>query len=225
MTVELTKTCKGCAEVKQLSLFHKHKQMADGHLNFCKVCFYEKSKANRAAKPTLRKEEYIRRRERLGHMTMPEYIAKRKGNIKSRADVCRDSNAKRKDKIAAYRKQYEQANKERIAARRAATIDSRREVKRLWRANNPGLVLADSAKRRAAKINRTPAWLTDFDFIKIKYLYQLAAMRTKAQGRPWHVDHIIPLQGALVSGLHVPSNLRAVPAIENMQKSNHYEVA
>lgn len=225
MISELTKTCKGCAKTKALSLFHLHKKMKDGRLNFCKVCFYEKAKANRAAKPNLRKEEYIRRREKIGHMTRAEYTKKRNENTKSRADVCRDSNIKHKEKRVAYRKQYEQDNKDRISARRATTLEQRREVKRLWRKNNPGLVLADSAKRRAAKLHRTPKWLTDFDFIKIKYLYQLAAMRTNVQKQQWHVDHIIPLQGAFVSGLHVPSNLRVIPAIENMQKSNHYEVA
>jgi hypothetical protein len=225
MIFELTKTCKGCAETKALSLFHLHKQMKDGRLNFCKVCFYEKAKANRAANPNLRKEEYVRRREKIGHMTRAEYTKKRNESAKSRADVCRDSNIKHKEKRVAYRKQYEQDNKDRISTRRANTLEQRREVKRLWRKNNPGLVLADSAKRRAAKIHRTPKWLTDFDFIKIKYLYQLAAMRTKVQKQQWHVDHIIPLQGAFVSGLHVSSNLRVIPAIENMQKSNHYEVA
>lgn len=224
MTLDLTKTCKGCAQVKTMSLFHKHKQMADGHLNFCKVCFYEKSKANRAAKPDLRKAEHARKRERLGHMTMSEYTAKRNENTKSRADICRDSNAKHKSRVEAYRKEYQKANKDRIFAARAARLTERREVKRLWRKNNLGLVLADSANRRAAKLQRTPAWLTEFDLLKIKCLYQLAAMRNRESGYDWHVDHIIPLQGANVCGLHVPSNLRVIPAIDNMRKSNQYEV-
>ena len=224
MTIDLTKTCKGCAQVKTLSLFHKHKQMADGHLNFCKVCFYEKAKANRAANPDSRKAEHARLRERKGFMTMAEYTAKRNENPKSRADVCRDSNAKHKARVQAYRKEYEKANKDRIAAVRAARLIERREVKRLWRKNNLGLVLADAANRRAAKLKRTPAWLTDFDQIKIKCLYQLMAMRNRESGYAWHVDHIIPLQGEFVSGLHVPDNLRVIPAIDNMRKSNQYEV-
>ena len=39
-----------------------------------------------------------------------------------------------------------------------------------------------------------------------------------------HVDHIIPLQGAIVSGLHVEGNLRVITATENMIKRNRYEV-
>ena len=40
----------------------------------------------------------------------------------------------------------------------------------------------------------------------------------------WHVDHIIPLQGKNVSGLHVFSNLRVIPGEENVKKSNKYHV-
>jgi hypothetical protein len=43
-------------------------------------------------------------------------------------------------------------------------------------------------------------------------------------GFQWEVDHIIPLQGKFVSGLHVPTNLQVVPSIINRQKHNRYEV-
>ena len=224
MTVEPTKTCRGCNQVKPLSLFNKHKQMAGGHLNFCKVCTYKKAKEYRITNPDIRKFERARLRVRLGRMTMEEYTAKRNESTKSRAEVCRDSNIKHKDKVAAYRKEYEKANKDRIAAVRAARLIERREVKRLWRKNNLGLVLTDCANRRAAKLKRTPTWLSEFDKIKIKCFYQLAAMRNRESGHSWHVDHIIPLQGEFVSGLHVPNNLRVIPAIDNIRKSNLYEV-
>ena len=74
--------------------------------------------------------------------------------------------------------------------------------------------------RRLAKIQRTPLWLTDIDHERIGNEYKLAAILTKVTGSPWHVDHIIPLQGKMVSGLHVPSNLRVLPATENIRKSN-----
>ena len=223
MTIEPTKTCKGCAQTKLVALFPKHKQMADGHINFCKICHYEKNKAYRAAKPNLRKEEHARLREKKGFMTMAEYTAKRNKNPKSRADVCRDSNIKHKDKVAAYRKEYDKTNKDRIAAVRAARLIERRKVKQIWREKNLGLVLADCAKRRAAKLQRTPKWLSLFDKLKMECLYQLAAMRNRESDQKWHVDHIIPLQGANVCGLHVPGNLRVIPAIDNMRKSNQYE--
>ena len=79
-------------------------------------------------------------------------------------------------------------------------------------------------KRRAAKLQRTPAWLTDFDKLKMECLYQVAAMRTRESGYAWHVDHIIPLQGKTVSGLHVPSNLQVIPATDNLRKNNLYGV-
>ena len=97
--------------------------------------------------------------------------------------------------------------------------------KRSWVQANKGHVNAYNVKRHAAKLQRTPTWLTEFDLLKIKCLYQLAAMRNRESDQKWHVDHIIPLQGEFVSGLHVPSNLRVIPAVENNRKYNRYEVA
>ena len=83
---------------------------------------------------------------------------------------------------------------------------------------------AYEATRRALKMQRTPAWLTDFDKERIQNEYKLAALQTKITGEKWHVDHIVPLQGALVSGLHVPSNLMAMRGRDNISKHNNFEV-
>ena len=78
-------------------------------------------------------------------------------------------------------------------------------------------------KRQVSKKNRTPSWLTSFDLLKMECLYQVAAMRTRESGFMWHVDHVVPLQGKTVSGLHVPWNLQVIPANENLRKYNKYE--
>ena len=93
-----------------------------------------------------------------------------------------------------------------------------------YREKNKAIRAKLQMNRKSAKLQRTPIWLNDFDKLKIQCLYQLAAMRNRESGQTWHVDHIIPLQGEFVSGLHVPSNLQVIPAIENMRKSNHYGV-
>lgn len=98
--------------------------------------------------------------------------------------------------------------------------ENKKQVASNWQKRNKGTVNANTRKRQAALLNRTPAWLTEFDILKMKCLYQVAAMRTRESGEEWHVDHILPLQGKTVSGLHVPSNLRIIPATENIKKSN-----
>jgi 5-methylcytosine-specific restriction endonuclease McrA len=88
----------------------------------------------------------------------------------------------------------------------------------------PAANASATAKRRALKLQRTPTWLTDFDKLKIKCLYSVAAMLTRENKEPWHVDHVIPLQGELVSGLHVPSNMRVLCGKENIAKHNRFVV-
>ncbi len=127
-------------------------------------------------------------------------------------------------------RQYDSEHRDKIngaARRRRSTGDSRQshlDALTRYRAKNQPVRTKLQMARKSAKLKRTPAWLTEFDLLKIKCLYQLAAMRTRESGYDWHVDHIIPLQGAFVSGLHVPSNLRVIPAIDNMRKSNLHEV-
>lgn len=78
--------------------------------------------------------------------------------------------------------------------------------------NNKADYLARNAHRKALKIKATPIWA---DRDKIKEIY-----RSCPKG--FHVDHIIPLKGELVCGLHVEYNLRHLPALENMQKYNKF---
>ena len=95
-------------------------------------------------------------------------------------------------------------------------------AKKAYKKNNPGKVMADGAKRRSAQLKRTPHWLDDDGYWMIEQAYELSALRTKIFGFAWHVDHVLPLQGKYVSGLHVPTNLQVIPATENLRKAHKY---
>lgn len=71
----------------------------------------------------------------------------------------------------------------------------------------------EEAKRRAAKLKATPPWLTKDQIAKIREIYLNCP-----DGH--HVDHIMPLRGKELCGLHVPWNLQYLPAEVNMAKSN-----
>ena len=93
---------------------------------------------------------------------------------------------------------------------------------RNWRKNNPFKNAAKTAKRNAAKLQRTPLWLTQEHHKQIGQFYWEAAEVSKLVGEFYHVDHIVPLQGKTVSGLHVPWNLQILHAQENLSKGNNH---
>ena len=137
----------------------------------------------------------------------------------------------KRERRAAYRV----ANKEKIMAYRAATKEKRRAYNRAWRAANPRLksaetkrwrlknparVRANKAQRRAAQLQRTVSWSNKK---LIEQVYKQAKELTIETGESYHVDHIIPLQGKLVSGLHVETNLQILLAHDNISKSNKFQ--
>ena len=116
------------------------------------------------------------------------------------------------------------SNKERAAKKRAEQPEKIKAAKKSYAQRKKEVINAAVARRKAARLQRTPKWLTPFDMLKIQCIYSIAAMLTRRNGEPWHVDHVIPLQGKNVSGLHVPSNLRVMRGEENVRKHNKFEV-
>ena len=100
--------------------------------------------------------------------------------------------------------------------------EKRLQVSRDWFKNNKHMRSVYEAQYQHAKFQRTPAWLTEDDFWMIEEIYELASLRSKSLGFLWHVDHIIPIRGKNVSGLHVPQNLQVIPWIDNVKKSNRF---
>jgi len=126
------------------------------------------------------------------------------------------------EKHTEWRKNNEEVAKKATKRWEVLNREKHRKTSRAWKQANPHRTAALNAKRESARIQRCPKWLTDDDRWLIDEIYHLSALRTKMTGIEWHVDHIIPLQGKLVSGLHVPLNLRVVTAYENESKGNRY---
>lgn len=101
--------------------------------------------------------------------------------------------------------------------------EKRAEVSRMWAKANPHKRSANEAKRRSQKLNATPPWLSDAQLAHIQRIYKLCSVISEATGQKYHVDHIVPLQGKNVCGLHVPWNLRVIPAKVNLEKSNKHD--
>jgi hypothetical protein len=134
-----------------------------------------------------------------------------------------------KARIAAVKRAYRAANKEKIIANKRAAYLATREAnlaqKREYRQANKGKINFLCSMRKKVVKERTPMWLSPFDRLKIKCYYSVAAMLARNNKEPWHVDHIVPLQGKLVSGLHVPNNLQFLRGVDNVRKKNKFEVA
>ena len=131
-----------------------------------------------------------------------------------------------KEKETLRLKKYVLENKEKVnlAKRkwRAANKDKQHALSSAWVEVNRGRYNYLHSKRRAAKLNATPKWLTREDYCLMSDYYMMAKELEKVF--PWgqQVDHIIPLQGKTVCGLHVPNNLQILSVWQNQTKNNTY---
>lgn len=170
---------------------------------------------------------------------LKEYYQSNKERLKAKAQEYRRLNPERSQALVRewhadpknserrteYKKQYYKDHRAKILARsKARVVDpaSESERQRLWRLEHKEKHCAKNAKYRASRIKRTPGWLTDDDQWMIAEIYEFAALRSKVTGIKWHVDHIVPLNGKSVSGLHVPGNLQVIPAVLNFRKHNKF---
>lgn len=84
----------------------------------------------------------------------------------------------------------------------------------------PDKLKANRGRYRAAKMNRAVSWANK-DLIE--KIYRQARKLSENSGKVYHVDHIIPLRGKLVSGLHVETNLQIILEKDNRSKSNKFK--
>ena len=154
-----------------------------------------------------------------------EYAQRRRLEAYARVKEWRAANP---EKWAEQRKRYAKNHPDKVNEKtirwRKANPEKAAESSRKTREKNRARIVANKAAYRANRKNRTPAWLTDFDRLKIRCIYSVASMLKRENKEGWEVDHIIPLCGKKVSGLHVPDNLWFIKASENRLKNNRYEV-
>lgn len=126
-------------------------------------------------------------------------------------------------------KKYQQTEKGKAAQKRwtesvnGKASRARRDKKNRQTLNGKATHAAIAAKYRSAKFQATPKWLTENQNLTTKEIYIHAAELTEESGIEHFVDHILPLQGENISGLHVFWNLQILTQSENNQKFNKFD--
>lgn len=156
----------------------------------------------------VRRREYNRRYNERNAETRKESLRKynNKPEVKERVRQWHQDNA---SAVSASRKKWYLENKEMVFAKA-----------REYANKNPAWKASHCAKRRTQKLNAKPSWLTEEHLFYIEEAYHLSNKRKQLTNITWNVDHIIPLQGKKVCGLHVPWNLQVITSSENFRKGN-----
>lgn len=171
-------------------------------------------------------------RSKSGHCLCEACISFRRGQWREqnhrRKEARLEWQRQNPEKVKSYSRKWTGENPEK---RKAAVISWRQRnpdaVKTMnakagskWARNNKAAKNTITRRRQIAKIKRTPIWA---DHERIRAVYAEAVRMTDETGIPHEVDHILPLQGKTVCGLHVENNLRVVPQSINRSKQNKVE--
>ena len=195
-------------------------------LNAQKKAWYEANKDKIKA----RKKAYYEANKDETLAQQKEYREANKDKILAQQKAYREAN---KEKILAQKKAYREANKDKIKAYREANKDKIKAYceanKDRFSVNYKAWALANYDKIREKNLLRRklknklqrPSW---YNSKLVNKIYNKCHKLNKIAGFiKYHVDHIVPLQGKNVSGLHVQGNLQIILASVNISKGNKFE--
>ncbi len=120
--------------------------------------------------------------------------------------------SKNRDRALESQRQWRTKNKEKA-----------NQSRRKWERENPGKRNAQTLLRIARKLQATPKCQPKEKLKEIENIYILAKELQWLSESRLCVDHIIPLRGENVSGLHVSHNLQILPLAMNCSKSNNFD--
>jgi len=203
------KVCTICKAEKPIAEFGKRSSEKDGLNYYCRECNYAGLKS------------WIERNPEKKRAQGKKWKQENPDKIKSLAVVYYQEN---KEKLDLKKKQWKLDNKEYLSRKRKERYEANKEIElaktKIYRQNNKPKLNAKAASERAAKKQATPKWLKVDHKTFIEIQYQMAKLLEDRMGVEYHVDHIHPLQNESVCGLHVPWNLRVIPAVDNIRKGN-----
>lgn len=176
-----------------MDAFGKDRARLDGLHPYCRECARAKGRAAMAS--------YRERNPEQGALYMAAKRAEQ-GRREKERERAREIYASRREELRKRKREYMRANP---------------HIWRAYRAKKPEVHLSVKARYRAALLNALPRWA---DLGVIRSVYAEARRVSRVTGESHHVDHIIPLQGRNVCGLHVPLNLQILPASVNQSKGN-----
>lgn len=125
----------------------------------------------------------------------------------AKAKSKRKNREKHREATRQLHKQWREENKEKVRAWGRRNYHRHKEDRIAYQKLHKGM-----------KQQAIPAWLTDEHKKQIREIYKFSS-------KDMHVDHIVPIKGKTVCGLHVPWNLQLLPALENIRKKNHMSEA
>lgn len=205
----MMKRCNICGVEKSFDCFSIKRSSKDGRHYNCRPCDVEKVRAWYQANRDKALDRSRRRREqKLEHLKALD----------------RERYHKNRHHHLEARRQYYLKNKEKISERSKAykfhSTEKGKAYKKAWNDRNRGKIALYGASRRRTIMQATPKWLSAIQHAQMQEFYDIAVAKSVQTNIPHHVDHIVPLLHKMVSGLHVPWNLRVVPASDNCSKRN-----